>query len=128
MTSITCIEVSLIIKQQKSNVILEQRDKQRDVQREGKRRGRNEYSLSEYFLPKHRFACDSRHTEHHDVRVNVMTSRQKLPSYGKVDITIYECTCYMLIFGGILLKFQQNTPFEMRSPINVEFIFCCVAF
>ena len=57
-----------------------------------------------------------------------MTSRQMLPSYEKVDITIYECTCNMLICGGILFKFQQSTPFEMRNPINVEFIFCCVAF
>ena len=56
------------------------------------------------------------------------TSRQKLPLYGKVDITIYECTCNILICGGILLKFQQNTRFEMRNPINVELIFCCVAF
>ena len=58
----------------------------------------------------------------------ILTSRQKLSSYRKVDITIYECTCNMLICGGILLKFQQNTRFEMRNPINVEFIFCCVAF
>ena len=55
------------------------------------------------------------------------TLRQKLPSYGKVDITIYECTCNMLICGGILLKFQQNARFEMRNPKNDEFIFCCVA-
>ena len=62
------------------------------------------------------------------VRDFIETLRQKLPSYGKVDITIYECTCFMLICGGILLKFQQNTQFEMRNPIKVELIFCCVAF
>ena len=54
----------------------------------------------------------------------VMTLRQKLPSYGKVDITVYKCSCNMLI----LLKFRQNTRFEMRNPINAEFIFCCVTF
>ena len=62
------------------------------------------------------------------IYIVVKTSRKKLPSYGKVDITIYECTCNILICGGILLKFQQNTRFEMCNPINVEFIFCCVAF
>ena len=39
-----------------------------------------------------------------------------------------ECTCNMLICGCFLFKFQQSTPFEMRNPINVEFIFCCVTF
>ena len=62
------------------------------------------------------------------VKANIMTLRQKLPSYGKVDITIYECTCNMLICEGILLKFQQHTRFEMRNPIKIELIFCCVAF
>ena len=61
-------------------------------------------------------------------KMAILTSRQMLPSYGKVDIAIYECTCNMLICGGILFKFQQSAPFEMRNPINVEFIFCCVAF
>ena len=56
------------------------------------------------------------------------TLRQKLPSDGKVDITIYECTCNVLICGCFLLKFQQNTRWEMRNPIKVELIFCFVAF
>ena len=58
------------------------------------------------------------------------TLRQKLPSDGKVDIhvTIYECTCNVLICRCILLKFQQNTRWEMRNPIKVELIFCFVAF
>ena len=43
----------------------------------------------------------------------VLTLRQKLPSYGKLDIKIYECTCNMLVCRGILLKFQQNTRFEL---------------
>ena len=53
---------------------------------------------------------------------NALTMRQKLPSYGKLDIKIYECICIMLICGGILLKFQQNTRFEMCNPIKVELL------
>ena len=54
----------------------------------------------------------------------------KLPSYGKVIITILnvQCTCSMFIRCGIVLKFYQKTCFEKRNSIDVECLFCYVAF
>ena len=52
----------------------------------------------------------------------------KLPSYGKVIITILNVRVAYLFVVGLCSNFIKKTRFEKRNSIDVECLFCDVAF
>ena len=52
----------------------------------------------------------------------------KLASYGKVIITILNVRVACLFVVGLCLNFIKKTRFEKRNSIDVECLFCYVAF
>ena len=55
-----------------------------------------------------------------------MTSRKKLPSYGKVDITIYECTC--LFVTGFCSNFIKIFALKCAIQYMLNFDFAASHF